>query len=459
MKRHITSPHIARSILLVLAALNLTATVAQAHFLFVRILPAAEAGRAAEVYFSEKADAGDPRYIDKVASTKLWLQSATGDPQELAVSKATDRLRAHLPLSGSVEVFGLLNYGVLARPQQTPFLLRHYPKAVSGKPDELNHITMQGQSRFEFVPHFDGDQVLLTVLHDGKPQPRVTVNTIDVNLVGDELTTDDQGHVAFKPPAPGVYSVYTQHVDKIPGDHNGKQYDEVREFATLTFAWPLSRTDADPEAVKLFEEAVAARAQWKDFPGFTATVDGNIDGRPVAGDVTVTADGSVTIEAADEPTAAWVREQLESIIRHRVASEASPDASRPVLRFADENVDHPLGRLLEFDGGQFASSYRVRDRQIMVVNRHFGEQDMTITVLDNERTADDHFLPRSYTVQYWDAKDGHLDRTESVQDRWRRVGEFDLPQSHAVTTATSHGLTVRTFSLSAHKLLPPKKDS
>jgi hypothetical protein len=127
-----------------------------------------------------------------------------------------------------------------------------------------------------------------------------------------------------------------------------------------------------------------------------------------------------------------------------------------VLRFADENVDHPLGRLLEFDGGQFASSYRVRDRQIMVVNRHFGEQDMTITVLDNERTADDHFLPHSYTVQYWDAKDGHLDHTESVQDRWRRVGQFDLPQSHTVTTATSHGQTVRTFSLTAHKLLPKK---
>ena len=179
----------------------------------------------------------------------------------------------------------------------------------------------------------------------------------------------------------------------------------MREFATLTFTWPLSRSDADPEAVKLFEEAVAARAQWKDFPGFTATIDGNIDGRPIAGDVTVAADGSVTIDAADEPTADWVREQLESITRHRVASEAASDANRPVLRFADEESDHPLGRLLEFDGGQFASSYRVRDRQIMVVNRHFGEQDMTITVLDNERTATDRFLPRSYTVQYWDAED------------------------------------------------------
>ena len=35
-------------------------------------LAAGRRGRAAEVYFSEKADAGDPRYIDKVAPTKLW---------------------------------------------------------------------------------------------------------------------------------------------------------------------------------------------------------------------------------------------------------------------------------------------------------------------------------------------------------------------------------------------------
>ena len=126
---------------------------------------------------------------------------------------------------------------------------------------------------------------------------------------------------------------------------------------------------------------------------------------------------------------------------HRVARRRA-EAAPPVLRFADEDQNHPLGRLLEFVGGQFASSYRVRDAQIMVVNRNFGERDMTITVLDNDQNADGRFLPRSYTVQYWDAKTGQLDRTESVQDRWRRIGEFDLPQSHTVSTASSGGLSV-----------------
>ncbi len=38
----------------------------------------AEAGRAAEVYFSEQAEAGDPRFIAKVAHTKLWVPDAAG---------------------------------------------------------------------------------------------------------------------------------------------------------------------------------------------------------------------------------------------------------------------------------------------------------------------------------------------------------------------------------------------
>ena len=50
---------------------------------------------------------------------------------------------------------------------------------------------------------------------------------------------------------------------------------------------------------------------------------------------------------------------------------------------------------------------------------------MTITVLDNDRNPEGGYLPRSYTVQYWDAASGRLDRTESVQDRWIGVGGFD----------------------------------
>src|SRR5262249_52552770 len=120
---------------------------ADAHFLFIRIEPMAEGGRWAEVYFSELAEAGDPKFVEKIAATQLWVQTATapGQFQPLVVHEAADRLRAALPSGGSVAVIGACEYGVLARPKQTPFLLRHYPKAVAGRPEELNRLTTRSE--------------------------------------------------------------------------------------------------------------------------------------------------------------------------------------------------------------------------------------------------------------------------------------------------------------------------
>src|SRR5262249_20828706 len=88
------------SMRLFVVAATLTALLsipAQAHFLFVRILPPAEGGRAAEVYFSELAEAGDSRFVDKIAHTQLWLQSTPGKFTPLKVLKAPDRLHLQFP--------------------------------------------------------------------------------------------------------------------------------------------------------------------------------------------------------------------------------------------------------------------------------------------------------------------------------------------------------------------------
>ncbi len=441
-------------LVLTLAAWGMVAVDARAHYLFIRILPAAEAGRFAEVYFSEKAEAGDPRFIDKIGHTELWLQPSPGKFRPLVVQKGTDRLRAPLPTSGSLAVIGSCEYGVLARPKAVPFLLRHYPKAVAGNPEEVNVLEPRKETPLEIMPTVAGDRVGLLVLRDGKPWPGAVLQTVDPDLFGDKLTAGPDGRTTWKPPGPGLYAVYTSNVRKQSGEKDGKHYDEIREFATLAFIWPLERKGADPKAVKLFKQALATRAQWKDFPGFSAHIEGKVDGRTFEGEVTITADGTVQLKTEEEVIKPWVTGQLESIVMHRAAS--SGDSPPPVLRFADHEIDHPLGRLLTFDGGRFASSYRVKDRQITVVNRHLGRLNMTITVLDNERNADGLFLPHSYTVQYWDAATGEPRRTETVQDRWQRVGSWDLPTVHTVTSASAAGLAVKSFRLLQHHLLKNK---
>jgi uncharacterized protein DUF3386 len=232
-------------------------------------------------------------------------------------------------------------------------------------------------------------------------------------------------------------------------------YSEIREFATIAFRWPLHRTDADPEAVALFQKALAARATWDQFSGFSADMSGSFDGREFSGQARVDANGDVTLKLDEGVAKAWVEEQIRSLVMHRLPAGQS-DAKPPILRFADRDTAHPLGRLVVFDGGQFASSYRIAGDQITVVNRNLGERNMTITVLENTKNADGKQLPQSYTVQYWNAQDGTLERSESFSNRWTRVGRFDLPASLIVTSASKAGLSVRSIQFANHHVSKAK---
>lgn len=438
---------LARAALVLLA---LQTTEAKAHFLFIRITPMAEAGRSAEVYFSEQAEAGDPRFVEKVAHTKLWMQTEPGKFEVLTVRQGADRLRATLPTGETVAVVGACEYGVLARPNQTPFLLRYYPKAIAGAPDALNRMTPRKEIALEVVAQVEGDRLRLSALRNGKPLPNVVFHTVDSDLTGGEVKAGADGSANWKPPAPGRYSVYMRDDLKQSGTLDGKSYEEIREFATLAFTWPLESKGADVEAVALFQDALATRAPWNDFTGFSADIAGTADGRAFVGKVTAQADGTVKVETDDPVARPWLEDQLGSLVMHRLADSGSDD--KPMLRFADDQEDHPLGRLLVFEGGRFASSYRVKDHQITVVNRHIGKRNMTITVLENERNREGKFLPRRYLVNYWDAASGRLDRVETVQERWQRVGAWDLPVEHTVTYASDTGLSVRQVTLTNHKV-------
>ena len=425
-----------------------TPAVCRAHFLFIRIGPHAEAGRHVEVFFSEQAKAGDPRFIDKVAHTQLWLQTEPGKFSELPVAKATDRLRGYLPVHESLSVIGQCEYGVLKR--EKSFLLRYYPKAISGKPSELTALTARREIPLEIMAVVEGDAIRMTVLREGKPLPGALLTTVDKDLVNEEVTADAQGYATWKPKTPGQYAIYTKHVTPQSGTKNGQAYDEIREFATLAFSWPLDTPKPDTEAVAMFEKALATRAMWNNFPGFKAAVAGSVDGRAFTGKVAIDGEGDVKLELDDEVANDWVSDQLQSLVTHRLVS--SNKRSPPMLSFADDETNHPLGRLLMFHGGRFASSYRVRGDELTAVNRQMGETNMSITVLKTDRSAEGKVLSRAFVVQYWNAKTGALEKIESFQNDWQRVGLFDLPAAIVQTFSSDAGLQVRRMDLSGLEL-------
>lgn len=428
------------------------ANLALAHFLFIRIGEHAEAGRGVEVFFSERAEAGDPRYVDKVAGTKLWMQEQPGQFTALKTRLGPDRLRAFLPAEGAVSVTGECEYGTLQR--EVTFLLRYYPKGIAGKAELVNQFKPHDQVPVEIMATVNDGSITLVLLDHGKPVPNAVFTTCDDNLVNVELKADGEGKVTWAPPSSGHYCIYTKVVRNEGGELKGKKYTEIREFPTIAFQWPLTKEGGDQEAVDLFQKAVSSRAVWKDFPGFQADVAGNYDGRPFSGTAEVGKSGAVTLKIDQDVAVDWVQDQLRSLTNHRLDSSRS---ETPVLRFADRDVHNPLGRLVTFVGGQMASSYRVKDDQLMTVNRRFGDTNMTITVLENQPTAEGKYLPHLYNVQYWNGVTGELLRTESFENRWQRVGSFDLPTLNKTITSSASGLTVRSLRLSKHQLLTEGK--
>jgi hypothetical protein len=231
--------HLSHRLSIALLTVLICPAWALGHFLFVRILPPAEGRRLAEVFFSDRADVGDSQFVAKITGTRLWVQTGQGKFEPLKLEKGEDRLRTSLPATGSLSVIGECTYGVLARPKKTPFLLRHYPRALSGKAEEIAGPSRKAEIPFEISLRQQGEGLEFTALRDGKPIPGAVFESLATDLKGDKFTADGEGKASWKPPAAGAYVVYTSQFLKQAGEHEGKKYEEIREFATLSFTWPL----------------------------------------------------------------------------------------------------------------------------------------------------------------------------------------------------------------------------
>lgn len=440
-----------------LIGLLVTAFAVDAHFLW--IIP--DGSNKAKVIFSDNLEPDEPSLLEKVAHTELWLRNPAGKETKLAWKQGKDAFLVEVPGEGNRTIGGICNYGVLTRGEK-PFLLHYYPKLIVG-----DALTPQPWAKLplDITPRQTKEGLFFQVLFQGKPAAKAEVVILAPGAdKGESLTTDDKGEVKAAKVLKGRYAVRARHLETKEGEHGGKRYGEIRHYATLVMdvAGPLSgdpkvqllaedakATKADPEATRLLAEARAARAWWQNFPGFTADIEVNLDGKISRGKVTIDAGGKVQLEQLDKDAEAWAKRTLGSLAGHRIDNSA--DRNTPCA-MADGEANHPLGRAITVLNDELHSSYRIKEKQIMVVNREMGGSRFTITMLENRTNTEGKFLPVSYVVHYWDAKSGELQRTESHFQSWTRVGGFDLPVVAKTITATKE-LSAKSLTLSNHKLL------
>lgn len=207
---------------------------------------------------------------------------------------------------------------------------------------------------------------------------------------------------------------------------------------------------ASPSAEEMMLRAHAARATWEKFPGFRAKVELNRDGQVLSGEVVVSGDGAVSLQFPQAVDLTWAQRKLDSLVAHRLPTgETSYN-----VQFADEQVQHPLGRLIRFNDDRLHSVYRIRGDVITEVHRQMGETRFTISVVEVTRNAEGKYLPRTYTVSFWDGSSGALRSTTTVYHAWVRVGGFDLPQRVlSIETADGGRREVNQIRFSGHELL------
>jgi hypothetical protein len=465
---------------------------ASAHFVWAETDPAAK--DAARVCFGEYPSLreGAP-LLDRVARTRVFALDAKGR-RELKTERGDKYFRA-AGVNGAPVVLARLDYGVLERPNTPPYVLRYQAQLLlgDGKPLSVEKLAALSALKSEFpvtvgLKAAGGDAVELTAHLEGKP---VAAEVWSLNpkqaealkakgeMEGDEGAssttekTSADGKLRLSLKDAGWYYLRVKVDDPRPSSletpEGKKSAPSARTYLSLLFhsagsgeSSAASKAGAarlvnaaqeggekkkfDEEVVKLLQDAHTARAAWDTkFPGFTADATYEYGGKVAKGTITVDKEFKITYALGDPEAEKLLQPGFGSLIMHRRGGNPTYFANWK------DNLPNPLGRAISLND-EAESVYRIKDRQIMEVNRKMGTGRFTNVVLANEATPYHTFLPRAWTITYFDAA-GVMTRSATTQVTWGWIGEVFIPSTYQVVTATPGGVQVAHLRLTNQRLL------
>lgn len=443
------------------AMMTLLVSQAQAfgHFLWLNVPAGGEKPAAAEIYFAETAEPGEAHLVSKIAGTKAWLRTAAhAEAQPISLKKVENdsegKLVATAAANRTYAVEAVCDYGVVAKGEK-PFLLQYYAKYLAtASNDELVKLGKSSRLPLDIQPQLANDAVRLRVTWNETPLANAEVVVHFPG--GDSLDnkTNEDGEVEVRAKERGLYAIRARHIENRSGDRDGKSYDQVRHYATLTLALPGADSTATAKgqtAAELLRNAREARAVWNDLPGFTTDIVVHFNDERVEGKLIVNSDGDVTIKTPEFAGSEWLEEYLASVMQHRM-----PEGPRNEdVRYVDDGDDHPLGRKIALGDGQQDSIYRIKGDVVAEVNRRAGPNRFTISVLEVTRNAENKYLPMYYTMTFWD-KEGQVVSSSTTHDTWTRVGNFDLPLKTVQVTTGKDRRDVKVLEFKNHRLHEPE---
>jgi N-acetylneuraminic acid mutarotase len=220
---------------------------ARAHFLWLTC--ERERGKPeVRAFLSETPIPDLPEFLTHIERSKI-----TAGGKVLGWTKGENTYRVVLPEPCPDVVDGFCDLGVMKRDGKSFRLIYTARVQLGPSPatagEELDHLRLRLVAR-------PGSSPIVAVTFRGKPAAAAVVKAFPEEGQPVELKADPRGRLEYPPAAEGRAGLLAKWSDKEPGERDGKSYDEVRYYATLTVAPRATTTAASPAPFATLPQAV-----------------------------------------------------------------------------------------------------------------------------------------------------------------------------------------------------------
>ncbi len=176
----------------------------------------------------------------------------------------------------------------------------------------------------------------------------------------------------------------------------------------------------------------------KDFHGFRSKLTVRLDGEAHHGTCLFRVPGTLEIALNGGKAPSVVEAAVRNMLMHRVPSSTTVTTK---ARYGEPDA-HSLGRKVLLDD-KYQSTYRIKDRQILQVDRTLPEFRRVLTVLETRTAASGRYLPRHVFAVVVDNDSGAIREAWTYITRFQEIGSNYLPHSrHVIRTGKGRSSTL-----------------
>ena len=375
-----------------------------AHFLFAHMVR--DTKPKVELHFAESAwdFSSNPRMIGLMEPARCW----TDDGKSLQCQSMPYGMHASLP-DEATAVCSEFTYGLMNR--GGAFLLRYHAKGAAGW--EAASTPSDLEAEVLATPMDDG-QLSVTVLFHGEPVADAELIAPGQGLQTQTYATAADGTVTVPLPTAPLFALRAMIPEERQGEHDGKSYEMVRHYTTLTINHDSIRPDdSDGLAWAILHDARSHCGEFmSEGAELTGSVSGTLGGRTI--DCTLAHHGNA-MHTGDDPHVALVIDPIPDPIAQ----------SGPIV-FAAERTASSGSTIHIPDRGL---TYAVVDRKIVSVDHRSNGHSRRVDVLEWSPTDDDRIVATKLLMTEY-AGDGIAHVTILDRKHTQSHGGH-VPKSHA----------------------------